>query len=217
MAVLGISLIAAITFFVTWYCISVRRKQHKAREVLRWIQSAMAGRGQVTGISWIGATKFRVPLRLACGAFQRAWVLVELLPQQTPVQWFYHKVRSQHEVLTFQADLDCPPAFSLHVHNFRWVARSSRRSPVNHPGWKFECLQPMIISTRADSQKEIACAMASLTRTDGSEFVNVSFQRSSPHFSVTMRLEFLSPGSPSRVYMLDAMRELAAGASASLF
>ncbi len=217
MAVLGISLIAAITFFVAWYCVATRRRQRKAREVLRWIQSAMAGRGQVTGISWMGATKFRVPLRLTCGIFQRAWVLVELLPQQTPAQWFYNKIRSRHEALTFQADLDCPPAFSLHVHNFRWVASSSRRSPINHPGWKFECLQPMIISTRADNQKEIACAMASLTRTDGSEFVNISFQRSSPHFSVTMRLESLSPGSPSRVYMLDAMRELAGSASASLF
>lgn len=217
MAVLGISLVVAIAFFVTWYCISVRRKQQKAREVLRWIQAAMAGRGQVTGISWQGATKFRVPLRLACGVFQRAWVLVELLPQQTPLQWLYYKLRGRSEVLTFQADLDFAPTFSLHVHNFRWVARSSRRSPVNHPGWKFECLQPMLISTRPDSQKEIACAMASLTRSDGSEFVDISFQRSSPHFSATVRLESLSPGSPSRVYILDAMREVAGSASASLF
>ncbi len=217
MMVVGISLIAVVALFLAWYWISVRRKQQKAREVLRWIQSAMAGRGQVTGISWMSTTKFRVPLRLACGIFQRAWVMVELLPQQTPLQWLYNKARSRREVLTFQADLDIPPAFSLHVHNFRWIARSSRRSPVNHPGWKFECLQPMIISTRAESQKEIACAMASLTRADRSEFVNVSFQRSSPHFSATMRLESLSPGSPSRVYILDAMRELAGSASASLF
>src|SRR5215472_10130053 len=217
MMVVGISSISVVTFFLTWYWISVRRKQRKAREVLRWIQSAMAGRGQVTGISWTSAAKFRVPLRLACGIFQRGWVIVELLPQQTPIQWLYNKIRSRNEVLTFQADLDFPPVFSLHVHNFRWVARSSRRSPVNHPGWRFECLQPMIISTRPDSQKEIACAMASLTRADGGEFVDVSFQRSSPHFSATVRLESLSPGSPSRVYILDAMRELAGSASASLF
>ena len=217
MIIAGISLISVVALFLAWYWVSVRRKQKKAREVLRWIQSAMAGRGQVTGISWISSTKFRVPLRLACGIFQRAWVMVELLPQQTPIQWLFNKIRKRHEVLTFQADLDFAPSFSLHVHNFRWVARSSRRSPVNHPGWKFECLQPMIISTRAENQKEIACTMASLTRSDGSEFVDVSFQRSSPHFSATMRLESLSPGSPSRVYILDAMRELAGSASASLF
>ncbi|HET9282847.1 MAG TPA: hypothetical protein VFR24_12890 [Candidatus Angelobacter sp.] len=217
MVALGIFLIAVTTLFLTWYSVFARRKHRKAREVVRWIQSALGGRGQATGISWTGPAKFRVPLRLASGVFQHAWVVVELLPQQTPVQWLFNKVRNRNESLTFQADLDFPPAFSLHVHNFRWVARSSRRTPANHAGWKFECLQPMIISTRPDSQKEIACAMASLTRADGSEFVDVSFQRSSPHFSATVPLESLSPGSPLRVYMLDAMRELAGSASTSLF
>jgi len=217
MVVLGISLIAAVTLCVTWYSVATRHKQRKAREVLRWIQSSLAGRGQVIGISWIAAAKFRVPLRLNCGVFQKAWVLVEMRPEQTPLQWLLHKLGKQRELVTFQADLDLPPTFSLHVHNFRWVARSSRRTPVNQPGWKFECLQPLIISTRPEQQKEIACAMASLTRSDSSEFLNVSFQRSSPHFSATVLLDSLAPGSPARSYMLDAMRELAGSSSASLF
>jgi len=217
MVVLGIFLIAAVTLCMTWYCVAVRHKQRKAREVLRWIQSALAGRGQVIGISWTGAAKFRVPLRLTCGIFQKAWVLVEIEAQQTPVQWLFNKLKKQPELVTFHADLDFPPAFSLHVHNFRWVARSSRRTPANHTGWKFECLQPLIISTRPEQQKEIACTMASLTRNDSSEFLNVSFQRSSPHFSATVPLESLAPESPARTCMFDAMRELAGSASASLF
>lgn len=217
MVVLGIFLIAAVALCVTWYCVAMRHKQRRAREVLRWIQSALAGRGQVIGISWTGAAKFRVPLRLTCGIFQKAWVMVEMQPQQTPVQWLFHKLKKQRELVTFHADLDFPPAFSLHVHNFRWVARSSRRTPANHVGWKFECLQPLIISTRPEQQKEIACTMASLTRNDSSEFLNVSFQRSSPNFSATVPLESLAPDSPARTYMFDAMRELAGSASASLF
>jgi hypothetical protein len=169
MVVLFIVLIAVAALCVTWYCVAARRKQRKAREVLRWIQSALAGRGQVIGISWTGASQFCVPLRLTCGVFHRASVLVEMRAQQTPAQW------------------------------------------------KFECLQPLIISTRPEQQKEIACAMASLTRSESSEFLNVSFQRSSPHFSATLLLESLAPGSAARGYMLDAMRELAGSASASLF
>ena len=217
MVVLGISLIAAVTLCVTWYSVAARHKQRRAREVLRWIQSALAGRGQVIGISWTGAAKFRVPLRLTCGVFQKAWVLVEMQSQQTPVQWLLNRFRKPRELVTFQADLDFPPAFSLHVNNFRWVARSSRRTPASHAGWKFECLQPLIISTRPERQKEIACTMASLTRGDSNEFLNVSFQRSSPHFSATVFLESLAPDSPARTYMLDSMRELAGSASASLF
>lgn len=217
MVVLGISLIAAVTLCVTWYCVALRHKQRKAREILRWIQSALAGRGQVIGISWTGAAKFRVPLRLTCGVFQKAWVLVEMQSVQTPLVWLWNKLRKPRELVTFQADLDLPPAFSLHVHNFRWLARSSRRTPENGGGWNFECLQPLIISTRPEQQKEVACAMASLTRSDSSEFLNVSFQRSSPHFSATVLLESLAPGSPARTCMLDAMRELAGSASTSLF
>jgi hypothetical protein len=217
MVIVAISLIAVGALCAAWYVAAARRKRHKAREVLRWIQSALAGRGQVIGISWISSSKFRVPLRLSCGIFHRASVLVELRGQQTPVQWLIDFLRGRREVLVFQADLDFPPAFSLHVNNYRWIARSSRRTPANRPGWEFECLQPLIISTRPEQQKEIACTMASLTRGESSEFLNVSFQRSSPHFSATMLLELLAPGSPSRTCMFDTMRELAGSASASLF
>jgi len=133
------------------------------------------------------------------------------------VQWLLRKLKGRLEMLTFQADLDFPPTFSLHVHHFRWVAQSGRKVPANNAGWRFECLQPMIVSTRADHQREIANAMASLTRADGSDLVNISFQRSSPHFSASVPLESLAPGSPSRLYLLDTMRELAGSAPASLF
>ena len=213
MAVLGVILIAITALCVTWYSLSLRRKRCKANETLRWIQSALAGRGHVVGISWITPSSFRVPLRLTCGVFHRAWMLVELQAQQTPVQWLFNKIRGQREVLTFQADLDCPPAFSLHVQNFRWFARSTRKAPVDQPGWRFEHLPPLMISTKPENQKEIACAMASLSKGDNGDFLEVSFQRRSPHFSATLPLEALAPGAPARTYMLDAMRELAGSTS----
>ena len=217
MAVLGVILIAATALCATWYSVSLRRKRLKAKEVLRWIQSSLAGRGHVVGISWITPSRFRVPLRLTCGVFHRAWVLVELRAQQTPVQWLFNKIMGRREVLTFQADLDCPPTFSLRMQNFRWFARSSRKkSSIDRPGWKFEHLQPVMISTKPESQQEIASAMASLSKDDNGDFLEVSFQRRSPHFSATLPLEALAPGAPARTYMLDAMRELAGSASASL-
>src|SRR5437899_2694862 len=75
MATLGILLIAAIALFIAWYSLSLRHKRKKAKEILRWIQSSLAGRGHVVGISWISPSRLRVPLRLTCGLFQRAWVL----------------------------------------------------------------------------------------------------------------------------------------------
>ena len=218
MAVLAIVLIAVVVFSLTWYSLSLRRKRHKAKEVLRWIQSSLAGRGHVVGISWITPSRFRVPLRLTCGVFDRAWMLVELYTPQTPVQWLFHKLRGCREVVIFQADLDYAPTFSLQMRNFRWFARSNRKKdPITRPGWQFEHLQPVMISTRHDSQQEIANAMTSLNKGDNSDFLEVSFQRISPHFSATLPLEALAPGAPTRSYMLDAMRDLATNSSASLF
>jgi hypothetical protein len=215
MVIVGAIFAAVTVLCITWYCLSLRRKRQKANEVLRWIQSSLAGRGHVLGISWVTTNRFRVPLRLTCGVFHRAWVLVEFMAQPTPVQWFFNKIRGRREVLSFQADLDCPPTFSLHIQNFRWFARSSRKAMVEEPGWRFEHLPSVMISTRPQVHREVATAVASLGKGDSNDFLEVSFQRRSPHFSATMALEALAPGAPARTYMLDAMRELAGSASVS--
>ena len=216
MVIVGASLAAVTALCIAWYYLSLRRKRQKANEVLRWIQSSLCGRGHVLGISWVTATRFRVPLRLTCGVFHRAWVLVEFTAQHTPVQWLFNKLSGRREVLTFQADLDYPPGFSLHIQNFRWFARSNRKELVDQSGWRFEHLPPVMISTRRDTQREVAATVASISKGDNGDFLEITFQRRSPHFSASLALKSLAPGAPARTYMLDAMRELAGSASASL-
>ena len=213
MAILFVTAVALIALCVTWYAVSLRRKREKAREILRWIQASLAGRGHVVGISWTAASRFRVPLRLTCGVFRRAWVLVEMRTQETPAHWLIQKISNPQEVITFQADLDSPPTFSLQMQNFRWFARSSPKTAIENAGWQFERLPSVMITTKPASQKEIAGTMTSLSRGDNAEFLEVSFQRSSPHFSATLPLEFLAPGAPTRTYLLDTMREMAGSAS----
>jgi len=213
MAILFVTAVALIALCVTWYAASLRRKREKAREILRWIQASLAGRGHVVGISWTAASRFRVPLRLTCGVFRRAWVLVEMRTQETPAHWLIQKISNPQEVITFQADLDAPPMFSLQMQNFRWFARSSPKTAIENAGWQFERLPSVMITTKPESQKEIAGTMTSLSRGDNGEFLEVSFQRSSPHFSATLPLESLAPGAPARTYLLDTMREMAGSAS----
>lgn len=213
MAILFVTVVALIALFGTWYAVSVRRKREKAREILRWIQASLAGRGHVVGISWMAASRFRVPLRLTCGVFRRAWVLVEMRTQETPAHWLIQKISNPQEVITFQADLDSPPTFTLQMQNFRWFARSSPKTAIENAGWQFERLPSVMITTKPESQKEIAGTMTALSRGDNGEFLEVSFQRSSPHFSATLPLESLAPGAPARTYILDAMREMAGSAA----
>jgi len=213
MAILFVTAVALVALCITWYAVALRRKREKAREILRWIQASLAGRGHVVGISWMAASRFRVPLRLTCGVFRRAWVLVDVRTQQTPLHWLIHKINSPQEVITFQADLDSPPTFSLQMQNFRWFARSSPKTEIENTGWQFERLPSVLITTKSQTQKEIAGTMTSLSRGDNGEFLEVSFQRSSPNFSATLPLESLAPGAPTRPYLLDAMREMAGSAA----
>jgi len=213
MAILFVTAVPLVALCITWYAVALRRKREKAREILRWIQASLAGRGHVVGISWMAASRFRVPLRLTCGVFRRAWVLVDVRTQQTPLHWLIHKINSPQEVITFQADLDSPPTFSLQMQNFRWFARSSPKTEIENTGWQFERLPSVLITTKSQTQKEIAGTMTSLSRGDNGEFLEVSFQRSSPNFSATLPLESLAPGAPTRPYLLDAMREMAGSAA----
>lgn len=217
MLFLGICFVATALFCAVWYYVSVRHNRRKAVRVLHWIEAALAGHGRVVGMRWIAPSRFKVPLRLTAGIFHRAWILVEFTPCEMPVNWVVSRLKHQQDLITFQADLDGPPAFSLDVNNFRWFARSSKKTPLEGRHWTFEQPGPFVISTRMDWQKEITAAMTSLAGNSNREFLDIRFRRRSPHFSATMPLESIAPESPTRTYMFDSVRELAASSSPSLF
>lgn len=212
----AIWVLAAVVFCAAWYWLAMRHNRRRALQVARWLESALAGQGQVAGIRWLARSQFKIPLRLRHSGFNRAWVVVDLPPRELPLPWLLSKASGRREILTFEADLDPPPAFNLQVHNFRWLARSGRLVPSNRLPWSFEHSGPFVVSTRRDWKKEISSAMVALAKGDHRDFLKISFQSRSPHFSVTLPLASIAPGSPTRACMFDSMRELA-GSSASLF
>jgi hypothetical protein len=216
MLLLGICSMIGLLSCAAWYGFSMRHNRRKAVRVLRWIEAALAGQGCVIGIRWLASSKFKVPLRLNSATFHRAWILVELSPCEMPLTWLLNKIRKRRDLLVFQADLDLPPAFSLDVHNLRWFARSSRRKSLDRVRWNFEQSAPFVISTRMEWQKEITSTMTSLVGNANRDFSHISYQRNSPHFSVTLPLEAFAPNSPARNYLFETMRELAGSSSASL-
>jgi hypothetical protein len=216
MLLLGVAFVFAAVFCATWYWLALRHNRNKSLTILRWIQASLAGQGAVTGMRWIAPSQFKVSIRVLSGVFQRAWMLVELRPCELPIHWVLAKLRNQQDMITFQADLDLAPAFSLDVHNSRWFARSSRKASFGNRRWVVEQTGPFVITTRMDWQKEITAAMTSLAGSGNREFLNIRFRRTSPHFSVTIPLEAIAPTSPTRNYMFDAVRELANSSSASL-
>lgn len=183
---------------------------------MRWLEFALATQGQPTGIRWISHSCFRVSLRMRCGVFHHAWVKVDLSHREMPLRWLFSRIRGARDLLTFQADLDLPPAFSLRIQNFRWCAHSNRKKTEKTATWATEECGRFVISSRLDWPREIPAAMVSLSRINDQKFADIVFQRRSPHFSATLPLQAIAPGSPRRDYIFESMRDLAASASASL-
>ena len=199
-----------------WYFLSLRNNRKKAVRIIRWIEASLAGQGCILGIRWLASSRFKVPLRLTCGTFQKAWILVELAPCESPITWLASHMKKRQDLLVFEADLDLAPAFSLDVHNLHWLARSTRKKSGDRIRWTFEQAPPLVISTRIEWQKEITSTMSSLTTSNYREFLNIRYQRKSPNFSVTLPLDAFAPNSRARTYIFENMRELAANASTSL-
>lgn len=200
-----------------WYWFFLRRNQRKAFSIRDWIEASMAGEGQVLGIRWMTPSHFRTPLRLTSRMFHHASVQVEMSPHQMPLQWLWNRLKKRPEVIIFQADLDTPPAFSIDIQNFRSFARSDRSTPAGGPEWRFIRTRPFVVSSQTSWRKDLVGTMMSLAGSGNRDFLNISFRRNSPHFSVTLPLETIAPDSPDREFMLDMMRELATRSAAKLF
>src|SRR5437660_12631558 len=105
MLFLVVCLLIGALFSGVWYWLSIRHNRRKAVQVLRWIEAALAGQGHVVGIRWLAPSRFRVPLRLTSGVFNRSWVSVELTPCEMPLRWVLSKIRTQPAAMIVTAGL----------------------------------------------------------------------------------------------------------------
>lgn len=170
-------------------------------QILYWIEQFLGGHGHVTGMKWTSGSEFEVPLRLASGVFNRARVRVKIAPASLP--W---ERAGNAETMTFSADLDYKPAFDAELANMRWFARSRKDNDLTAPGWKFENIAPVVLTTRLTWEREITSAFQTMMQVENKEDLQVVFRKTSPHFSVTLPLEKITPGADAPVFeMLNAI------------
>ncbi len=213
----AIDVLAGILLVAVWYYVFVQMNRKRSAWILAWIDAAFSGYGHVAGVQWVTPSRFQVRLRLTNCGFKHPTIMVQLAPRERPLQWFINKLRKKPETLTFEANLHCPPSFNLDVQNHRWCGRTRRNLPRNPQGWKLESIGPFVISSRHNWQREITNMMNSVMASRSCNFLNVSFRRSSPHFSATVPLDSLESTQSAGGSVFEVLRELAAGASASRF
>jgi hypothetical protein len=204
--VLGLSisiLVAAAAFaFYAWQFWSTHNSKGRATQILYWIEHFLCGHGHVTGIKWISKSEFEVPLRLVSNVFNRASVRVQMADGKVLWKWSRRTAAEDAETITFRADLDYKPAFNVELNNMRWFARSTKDNDPTGPGWTFESVAPVVLTTRLDWEKEVTAAFQSMMTVENKEDLQVRFCKTSPHFTVTLPLAKITPGSEMPVFEL---------------
>jgi hypothetical protein len=200
---------------VLWYVFFVRYNGRQGDRILEWIHAALAGKGRLVGVRWLGPSIFHVAVGLDTSLFQYPALIVRLIPRENPLRWLQHRWRGDPAHITFEADLDVPPSFNLEVGQHRWSGRSSPDISSDPEGWKFEQVTPLILTSRQDWQREVAAMMNTLLSCRDRNVLRLGFRSTSPHFSATISLECISPQDGGVSNVFDTLREVAAGASAS--
>lgn len=209
----AVYLCGVVAVLLAWRAYFTRYHRQRALLVLQWLEGALSGSGRVTGLDWISASRFHVPLKLRSGLFRRPAVRVELAPRQHPWEWLLHRLRRRAETLTFEADFDAPPGLDLQLHRYQWCGRTTRRHSTDARQWDFESPTPVIITTREEWQPEVISLLQTLLSASDKDFVSLTLGRRSPHFSATVPLGSIHPRTASGdIFRL--LGELAAGASA---
>src|SRR5438270_181068 len=160
-----IAIVAAIAAFasVAWYCAFSRYNRKRSRQVLHWIEAAFAGHGGVVGVHWRSPGTFLAHLQLCPNScFQQAAIEVVLAPREVPFRWITSRLRRVPESLTFEADLECAPAYTLELQHHRWFGRTRRNLPADTDAWNMHEVMPLVITTRKDWQREISTMNSAL-------------------------------------------------------
>jgi hypothetical protein len=208
-----IDVASAALLLVFWYFWFARYNHRRAANVLRWVQAACAGKGQIRDCRWLGSSCLHARLQLASRLFENANLTVQLMPRPVPMRWLMSRWQKQKETLTFEADLDCAPAFRLEVFNHRWSGQNRKALGPDTRRWTISRPGAVVLTTRDSWAQELTPVVNALMASREKNFLNVRFHPKSPNFSATIALETLSDPQAA-AGMLAVLRELAEGASA---
>jgi hypothetical protein len=213
---IGVDVLIALAVVTVWYLALLYYNRRRAQHLLRWICAASGTEGRVLCLRWISASCFHLKLQLSAEDFREAHIKVQLQPREMPLSWFLSRARGKQEALTFEADLAYPPAFNLEVHNYRWRKRRAARVRQSDE-LVLVRTGPVVLTTRGDWQQDLTNMMNGLLSSRDCNFERVEFRRHSPHFSATLPLKSLDLNCEGASQLFEALRDLAAGASAATF
>lgn len=208
-----IDAVSSVAVLGVWYLLFSNYNRKKGALVMRWVQTACAGKGRIVESHWLGSSRLQAKLHFPSRWFENSRVTVKLQPRALPLRWLLSCWRRQKETLTFEADLGGSPSFHLEVVRHRWSAHNRSMAHRDEREWDVYHPSSIILTTRTHWKQDPSAELNALMSARRQEIVQVRFRPESPQFSVTVRLEALSDPEAAAGFV-TTLREIAAGASA---
>jgi hypothetical protein len=209
-----ISSVVGLLIVAIWYWSFLRFNRRRALRVLRWLEGTLAAHGQISGIEWISPSRLRARLRLSGCSFRQPSLDVHLAPRHMPLKWALWGWRRRQETLIFEANLSCPPRFSVEIGRTRCTG-ITRRGMRNTGEWPTHSIATLFISNQPEWEPEISGRIAGVVTTREFEFMGVTFRPRAPQFSVMFSLREALKHPSGELAIFDGLRELAEGSSTS--
>jgi hypothetical protein len=210
-----IDAVGSVAILALWYFVFSTYNRKKGAAVLRWVQTACAGKGRILESHWHGSSQVQARLHFPSHWFENARITLTFQPRALPVHWLVSRLHRRQETLTFEADLGGTPSFHLDVMRHRWSAHNRGISAHTRENREWEVYEPgpIILTTRTHWKRDPVAELNALMSIRRQDILQVRFRPESPQFSATMPLEALANPKTAAGFV-SALREIAAGASA---
>jgi hypothetical protein len=209
-----VSISVSALLVIAWYGVFLHLNRRRASRVLRWVEGAFAAHGQIGEVEWLNPSHFRARLRLSGSAFRQPSLDARMAPREMPLRWALWRWRRRQETLTFEANLSCPPRYSMEIGRTRHAGLTRRWMRIDGD-WPTAPVASLFISTQPEWEPEISNRMSAVLAARELDVLGIAFRPRAPHFSVTLSLSdsLKNPGGELTVFA--SLRELAQGSPTS--
>lgn len=185
-----------------WYLIGMQYNIRRGRRVLKWLEQGLPIVGEKAALNWSGVSHVEIQIPKAKEPFRAADVVIDLVPREIPLWWFWKKNRYTQDTIIVRAQLRAAPRFDLVSHSPRVLAdeQLKRSGTGQWTAVQGGLANAMNADIRGSISPYAVNRLIVQTTLEGMTLTRLIVHRSAPNLEVHYLLPQFEQVSPQRVF-----------------
>ncbi|TAH52872.1 MAG: hypothetical protein EYC68_05705 [Chloroflexota bacterium] len=111
------ALLILFLVLLCWYLLGMQYNIRRERRALRWMENGLPIIGEKAALDWSGVSHVEIQVPKAKEPFRSADVVIDLVPREIPLWWFWRKNVPTQDTIIVRAQLRTAPRFDLVSHS----------------------------------------------------------------------------------------------------